>query len=193
MLIRFGETAPFYIFTSFVLSYAAQVDPSLLYTGLALASLVALAGMPISAHISDRVGRKRWFTAGTVLMAAFALPYFLLLQTKNPALVLTALIFSIGVCISWLYGPEAALIAEQFGPRLRYSGASLGYQLASIAAGGPAPFIGAYVLAHYNTSGGGFAGSSLASLLIALYIVLMSLVSLVAVQFLKEYAGKAVS
>ena len=190
-LIRFGETAPFYIFTSFLLSYAALVGPSLLYTGLALASLVALAGMPLSAHISDRVGRKRWFACGTVLMAAFALPYFLLLQTKNPALVLTALIFSIGVCISWLYGPEAALIAEQFGPRLRYSGASLGYQLASIAAGGPAPFIATYVLEHYSTAGGGFAGTSLASLLIALYIVLMSLVSLVSVQFLKEYAGKA--
>ena len=159
--------------------------------GYAAIGLAAPVGMPLSAHISDHVGRKRWFTSETVLMAAFALPYFLLLQTKNPALVLTALIFSIGVCISWLYGPEAALIAEQFSPRLRYSGASLGYQLASIAAGGPAPFIATHVLTHYKTANSGFAGSSLASLLIALYIVLMSLVSLVAVQFLKEYAGKA--
>jgi Na+/melibiose symporter-like transporter len=94
-LVRFGETAPFYIFTSFVLSYAIQVDPSLLYTGLAIASLVALVMMPVSAHISDRVGRKRWFTSGTILMAGFAFPYFLLLQTRNPALVLIALIFSI--------------------------------------------------------------------------------------------------
>lgn len=190
-LLRFGETAPFYIFTSFMLSYAVQVDASLLYTGLAFASLVAIAMMPISAHISDRVGRKRWFTLGTILMAAFAFPYFLLLQTKNPALVLIAVIFSIGICISWLYGPEAALIAEQFGPRLRYSGASLGYQLASIAAGGPAPFIATYILAHYKIAGGSFAASTPASLLIALYIVFMALVSLTAVQFFKEYAGKA--
>jgi MFS family permease len=189
-LVRFGETAPFYIFTSFVLSYATQVDPSLLYTGLAIASLVALVMMPVSAHISDRVGRKRWFTSGTILMAGFAFPYFLLLQTRNPALVLIALIFSIGICISWLYGPEAALIAEQFGPRLRYSGASLGYQLASIAAGGPAPFIATYVVTHYKI-GGGFAASTLAFLLIALYMACMSIVSLIAVQFLKEYSGKA--
>lgn len=190
-LVRFGETAPFYIFTSFVLSYAVQVDPNLLYSGLALASLVALVMMPISALISDRLGRKRWFTFGTILMAAFAFPYFLLLQTGDPALVLTALIFSIGICISWLYGPEAALIAEQFGPRLRYSGASLGYQLASIAAGGPAPIIATYVLAHNKIAGSGFALVLSSALLIALYLVSMSIVSLIAVQFLKEYSGKA--
>ncbi len=193
-LLRSGETAPFYIFTAFVLTYAVrvvQIDPSLLYTGLALASVVALVAMPAFALISDRVGRKRWFTLGTVLMAAFAFPYFMLLQTKNPALVLFALIFSVGICISWLYGPEAALIAERFAPRLRYSGASLGYQLASITAGGSAPIIATYVLANYKTIGGGFAAGAPAYLLIALYIVFMSIISCIAVQFLKEYAGKA--
>jgi MFS family permease len=190
-LVRSGETAPFYTFTTFVLSYAVRVDPSLLYTGLAFASLVALVAMPMFALISDRVGRKRWFALGTVLMAAFAFPYFLLLETKRPALVLFALIFSVGVCISWLYGPEAALIAERFGPRLRYSGASLGYQLASITAGGSAPIIATYVLAHYKTLGGGFAADAPPYLLIALYMICMSIVSCVAVQLLREYAGKA--
>ena len=193
-LLRSGETAPFYIFTTFVLSYAVQVmhmDPSLLYTGLVLASVVALVLMPTFALISDRVGRKRWFTLGTVLMAAFALPYFLLLQTQNPVLVLFALIFSVGICISWLYGPEAALIAERFSTRLRYSGASLGYQLASITAGGSAPIIATYVLANYKIIGGGFAAGAPAYLLIALYIIFMSIISFIAVQFLREYANKA--
>ena len=193
-LVRSGETAPFYIFTTFVLSYAVQVvqvDPSLLYTGLALASLVALIAMPTFALISDRVGRKRWFALGTVLMAAFAVPYFLLLQTKNPVLVLFALIFSVGICISWLYGPQAALIAERFGARLRFSGASLGYQLASITAGGSAPIIAAYVLAHYKTIGGGFAAGAPSYLLIAFYMIFMSIVSFIAVQLLREYANKA--
>ena len=193
-LLRSGETAPFYIFTTFTLSYAVQVvhvDSSLLYSGLALASVVALVAMPAFAFISDRVGRKRWFTLGTLLMAAFAFPYFLLLQTKNPLLVLFALIFSVGICISWLYGPEAALIAERFGPRLRYSGSSLGYQLASISAGGSAPIIATYVLANYKTIGGGFAAGAPSYLLIAFYIIFMSIVSFVAVQLLREYAGKA--
>lgn len=193
-LIRSGETAPFYIFTSFVLTYAVQVvklDINLLYTGLALSSVVALVSMPAFALISDRVGRKLWFAIGTILMAAFALPYFFLLQTRDPGLVLFALIFSVGICISWLYGPQAALIAEQFKTRLRYSGASLGYQLASITAGGSAPFIAAYLLANYKTFGGGFAAGAPSFLLIALYMISMSIISFIAVQFLKEYAGKA--
>ncbi len=189
-LLRSGETAPFYIFTTFMLSYAVQVDPSLLYTGLTLASIVALVLTPTFALLSDRVGRKRWFALGTILMAAFTFPYFLLLQTKMPMLVLFALIFSIGVCISWMYGPEAALIAERFSTRLRYSGTSLGYQLASVTAGGSTPIIATYILANYKTIGGGFAAGAPSYLLIALYMICMSIVSFVAVQFLKEYTGK---
>ena len=193
-LLRSGETAPFYLFTTFVLSYAVQVvqvDSSMLYSGLALSATVTLITIPVFALISDRVGRKRWFMLGTGLMAVIAFPYFFLLQTKNPVLILLALIISLGISISWLYGPEAALIAEQFGPRLRYSGASLSYQLASITAGGPAPIIATYVLANYKTAGGGFFADGPPYLLIVLYIILMAIVSCIAVLFLKEYANKA--
>jgi MFS family permease len=195
-LARSGETASFYIFTSFVLTYAVQavkMDLSAVYIGLAFSSLVGLALMPLFALISDHVGRKLWFTLGTILMAAFAFPYFLLMQTKNPLLQLLALIFSFGVCVSWLYGPEAALISERFSTRLRYSGASLGYQLASITAGGPAPIVATYLLANSKTFGGGFAAAAPPYTLIALYIILISTISLVAVQFLKEYTGKPVA
>ncbi len=194
ILLRSGETAPFYIFTTFAISYAvqvAQVSPGLLYTGLVLSAVLGFVSMPTFAYLSDRVGRKRWFATGTILMAAWAFPYFLLLQTKNPALVLFALIFSVGVPMSWLYGPEAALITEQFSTRLRYSGASLGYQLASITAGGIAPIFAGYVLANNKTIDGGIVAHDPPYLLIALYIILMSLVSLIAVLLLKkEYAGK---
>lgn len=194
VLARSGENAPFYIFTAFVLSYAVQVvnlDINLLYTGLILSSVLGFVAMPASALISDRVGRKVWFTLGTVVMAAFAFPYFQLMQTKNSVLVLVAMTLSVGFCISWLYGPEAALIAERFGTRLRYSGASLSYQLASITAGGPAPIIATYLLANYKTFAGGFAAGVPAYTLISLYIICMSIVSFVVVQFLREYTGKA--
>jgi MFS family permease len=195
-LLRSGENAPFYIFTAFVLSYAVQVvnlDANLLYIGLALSALLGLVSTPLFALISDHVGRKLWSALGLVLMAAFAFPYFLLLQTRNPLLVLCALIFSFGICVSWVYGPEAALISERFGTRLRYSGASLGYQLSSITAGGPAPLIATYLLANSKTFGGGVVAGVPSYVLIALYIILMSLVSLIAVRFLKEYAGKPVA
>lgn len=192
-LLRSGETAPFYIFTAFFLSYALQViqiDLNLFYLGLILASVVGVVAIPTFAWLSDRIGRKRWFALGSVLMAAFAFPYFLLLQTRQPVLVLFALIFSVGICISWLYGPEAALISERFAPRLRYSGASLGYQLASITAGGPAPIFATYVLANAQTVGGGFAAGTPPYVLIALYVICMALISLIAVQFLREYTGR---
>ncbi len=189
-LLRSGETAPFYIFTTFMLSYTAQdvkLDIRLLYTGFALSAVVGFFAIPTFALISDRVGRKLWFALGTILMAAFVFPYFLLLQTKNPVLVVCAFVFSIGICESWLYGPEAALISEQFETRLRYSGASLGYQLASVTAGGPAPIVAIYLLLHYKTFGGGFAAGRPSYVLIAIFIIFMSLLSFISVLLLKEH------
>jgi MFS family permease len=190
ILLRSGEQAPFYIFTTFVLSYGVAVlklDPTLFYIGITLTAIVSIVSMPTFSALSDRVGRKRWYLCGTIVMAIFALPYFLLLNTGNPLLIILALLISLGVCHAWLYGPQAALIAERFGTRIRYTGASLGYQLASITAGGPAPIVATYLLANSMHILPGVS----ATVLIAIYLAGMSLVSLCAVLFLKEYAGLA--
>lgn len=189
-LLRSGEQAPFYILTTFILSYGVKslgLSTNLLYTGIVIAAVIAFVTMPTFSLLSDRIGRKRWFLGGTVLMAAFAYPYFLLLGTKNPVVVVFAIAFSIGVCHAWLYGPEAALISERFGTKLRYSGASLGYQLASITAGGPAPIIATYLLANYKS----FAPGLPSYALIAFYIMGMCVISFLAVLGLREYANKA--
>lgn len=190
ILLRSGEQAPFYIFTTFVLSYGVAVlklDPTLFYIGIILTAFVCVISMPTFSALSDRIGRKRWYLCGTSVMAIFALPYFLLLNTGNPLLIILALLISLGVCHAWLYGPQAALIAERFGTRIRYTGASLGYQLASITAGGPAPIVATYLLANSMHILPGVP----ATVLIAIYLAGMSLVSLCAVLFLKEYAGSA--
>jgi MFS family permease len=190
ILLRSGEQAPFYIFTTFVLSYGVAVlklDPTLFYIGITLTAIVSIVSMPTFSALSDRVGRKRWYLCGTIVMAVFALPYFLLLNTGNPLLIILALLISLGICHAWLYGPQAALIAERFGARIRYTGASLGYQLASITAGGPAPIVATYLLANSIHILPGVSPT----VLIALYLAGMSLVSMFAVLFLKEYAGKA--
>lgn len=116
---------------------------------------------------------------GTVLMAAFAFPFFLLLQTGQPVIVIIAMAFAIGICHAWLYGPQAAFISEHFGTKLRYSGASLGYQLASLTAGGPAPIIATLLLANYHSY-----------VPIALYIIIMAAISFFSALALKEYASK---
>ena len=190
-LLRSAEQAPFYIFTTFLLAYgvnALKLSLNLLYVGLIVTAVVSLVTMPTFGAVSDRVGRKRWYMIGAVLMAAFAFPYFLLLQTKNPVVVILAIVFSVSIFHDWLYGPQAALISERFGTKLRYTGASLGYQLASITAGGPAPIIATYLLANSKA----FLGAGPPSYtLIALYIIFMGVVSFVSTALLREYAGRA--
>ena len=190
-LVRSAEQAPFYIFTTFILAYgvaALKLPLNWLYVGLIVTALVSLVTLPTFGALSDRVGRKRWYMFGAVLIAVFAYPYFLLLQTRNPVIVVIAIVLSVSVCHDWMYGPQAALIAERFGTKLRYSGASLGYQLASVTAGGPAPIIATLLVANSTAILG--AGVPTYTL-VALYIIFMAIVSFVSTALLREYAGKA--
>ena len=190
-LLRSAEQAPFYIFTTFLLAYGVKVlklSTNLLYAGLVITAIISFVMMPTYSAISDRVGRKRWYMIGCVLMAAFAFPYFFLLQTKMSVIIVIAIVLSISFFHDWLYGPQAALISERFGTSLRYSGASLGYQLASVTAGGPAPIIATYLVANSKTIIGPTAPSYT---LIACFIIFMAVVSFISTALLREYSGKA--
>lgn len=189
-LIRTGEQAPFYIFTTFALSYGMQVlhlDATLLYISMIAAAGVSFVAMPCFGALSDRVGRRRTTICGALAMMLYAFPYFLLLNTGIPVLVIAALALALGFPHACLYGPQAALIAERFPTRLRYTGASLGYQLASIIAGGPAPIIATYLLTRSSSQ----SPAASAWTLIALFIIATGLITLLAVLPLKEYAGRA--
>ncbi|MBO0851454.1 MAG: MFS transporter, partial [Pseudonocardia sp.] len=112
-----------------------------------------LISIPVFGYLSDRFGRRLVYGIGIVGTALFAFPYFLLLDTKVGGLVLLAIVLSL-VFHDLQYGPQAALIAESFGTNLRYSGAGMGYQLASVIAGGPAPLIAAWILEATGSSTG---------------------------------------
>jgi len=153
-LIRTGQQAPFYIFVTFVLTYATRtlgMSNQAVLNDVLLYSFVSLFTVPLWGYMSDLIGRKRMYVIGAVAMLLFVWPYFALLDTRAPTLVLLAIVAS-AVVHDMQYGPQAAFIAEAFTPRLRYSGASLGYQLASVTAGGPAPLIAVALLAQYNSS-----------------------------------------
>jgi len=188
-LLRSGDQAPFYLFTSFVVSYGVgtlKLAPELLYVSLSIAALIEVPLMPIFGMLSDRLGHKRSYLLGCAITACLILPYFWLLNTRNTALVMLAIILSLAICHASLYSPQAALIAERFSTRIRYTGASLGFQLSSLTAGGPAPMIATYLLINQARLAPGIP----ASILIVSYVIAMTIVSFISVLPLKEYAGQ---
>ncbi len=146
-----------------------------------VAACVSFVTIPLSGHISDRIGRRKMYLIGVVSIGLFGFLYFGMIDTAIPSAVFIAIVLSL-IPHNIQYGPQAALIAESFTPRLRYSGASLGYQLASIIAGGPAPIIATALFAHYQT---GYA--------IAIFIAACAVISLVAASFMPDYTGQDIS
>ena len=152
--VRMSEQAPFYLFVTFVLSYGTDhlgLSQDSLLNDVLIAAALGLVSIPLFGHLSDWIGRRRMYGIGIVCTAAFAFPYYGLLNTKSSGLLLLAIVLSL-VFHDMQYGPQAALIAESFGPATRYSGAGLGYQLASLIAGGPAPLIAAAIVDATNSS-----------------------------------------
>jgi MFS family permease len=152
--VRMSEQAPFYLFITFVLTYGTKkldlAEGDLLGYTMAAAAL-GLVSVPLFGWLSDRIGRRLMYGIGIVCTALFAFPYFGLLNTKVAWLVLVAIVVSL-IFHDMQYGPQAALIAERFGANVRYSGASIGYQLASVIAGGPAPLIATQILRSTGSS-----------------------------------------
>jgi uncharacterized membrane protein YeiB len=118
------------------------------------------------------------YIIGCIFSAVYGFVYFALLDTRSPTLIFVAVALSL-LPVMTLYGPQAALIAESFAPRLRYSGAGIGYQLASIVAGGPAPFVATALLAVY---GSGY--------MVAMYILACCVISIVCVALLQDHTNK---
>ena len=168
------------MFTAFALQYGHDelgFSKSFLLGAVMTAAFIELFTTPFFGWLSDRVGRRPVYGTGIILTACWALPYFALLSTGIPAVVFITIALSL-IPHDLQYGPQAALIAETFPTRVRYSGAGLGYQLSSVVAGGPAPLIAAALLAAYG------AGS------IGVYLVGCALVSMVALMLLPAAPGR---
>jgi MFS family permease len=152
--VRMAEQAPFYLFITFVLAYGTEelkLERASLLDDVLIAAAIGFVSVPFFGFLSDVVGRRLVYGIGIVAMAVFAFPYYGLLNTRDSGLVLLAIVLSL-VIHDVMYGPQAALISETFGTGVRYSGAGLGYQLASVIAGGPAPLIAAAILARTGSS-----------------------------------------
>lgn len=154
-LARSGQQAPFYVFTAFILDYGTRIlgqDRQTMLTMVMAASCLMLMSVPFWAHVSDRIGRRRMMLIGAAAMIPFPFIYFSLLDTGVVWLMALAIMLSLPVH-DMQYGPQAAFIAESFPANVRYSGASLGYQLASITSGGPAPLMALWLFETTRSSG----------------------------------------
>src|SRR5215467_2975207 len=160
-LVRMGQMAPIFVYIAFVFPYGMQVvhlSRDFILVVLLIGSFMSFFTIPLSGYLSDRFGRRRVYIFGAAATGLFAFLYYAMLNSAVPGLVILATIIAF-FFHDLMWGPLAALTAEVFPPRLRYSGASMGFQLAAVVAGGPAPMIATALLA---ATGSGYA--------IALYI-----------------------
>jgi len=176
-LMRTGQQAPFYLFTTFLVAYGTgtlHLSKNFLFNSVLAAAALSLFTTPLFGYLSDRIGRKRMYLIGAMAMLLFAFPYYWMINSASPAIIVVAVMLSLAVH-DMQYGPQAAFIAESFPANMRYTGSSLGYQLASITSGGPAPLIATWLLHEYGTSAA-----------ISAYLAIIAGISFVSASFLPD-------
>jgi MFS transporter, MHS family, shikimate and dehydroshikimate transport protein len=177
MGMRIAENGTFYILTAFVLTYVVEevgLEQGVGLRGVIIAAAIGLATIPFFGALSDRVGRRPVYLFGAVFSLLFAFPFFWLLNTGIEPLIWLAIVLGVNLGHDSMYGPQAAYFSELFGTRVRYSGASLGYQLASVLAGGLSPLIAVALLASYGYTA------------VAVYMAFMALITVISVLLASE-------
>jgi metabolite-proton symporter len=173
---RLAENGLGFLFPVFALNYMTQqlgLSKTMVLQGNMLAYAVMLVTLPLFSMLSDKIGRRPVYLFGALFSAAFAVPFFLLVNTQSQPLIWLALVLGISVGVGAMFGPQAAYFAELFGTRLRYSGFAFARELGSILAGGPAPFVAKLLLIWAAGQPWGVAG----------YMIAMALITAIAVYY----------
>lgn len=176
---RFAENGLFYIYATFSLVYVTTIlkMPRMsILTAILVAAFIESFTIHLFGYLSDLWGRRPVYIGGAVFSGIWAFPLFFLLDMKSPEYMILAIAAGMAIGHSAMYDPQAAFMSELFSTRVRYSGASLGYQLASIFAGGVSPLIATYLL---KQSGGNPTP-------IAWYMIGLAAITVVSVFLAKE-------
>ena len=176
---RFAENGFFYIYATFVLAYATQalhMNRQDILNGVLIAAAVETFTIPAFGALSDRLGRRPIYIFGAVFSALMSFPLFMLLATKNPQLSWVAIVLGLAIGHAAMYGPQASFLSELFGTKVRYSGVSLGYNLASIFAGALSPLIATGLMTAYAPE----------TWPISVYMIVLALITIVSVYFAAE-------
>lgn len=178
------ETAPFYIFGTFIVSYATSqlgFTRTATLNAVTIATIVTTILIPIMGRLSDKIGRKKLYVGGTILMMLYAFPYFWLLHQGSVALLIVATILGLGIIWAPITAVLGTMFSEIFKSNVRYTGITLGYQIGAAVAGGTAPLVATALLATFNDS----------YVPVALYIILTAAISLIAVATVRDRKNEA--
>ena len=151
--LKICEVAWVYILTVFVIVYGTStlgLSKSLILNGVLLGAALEVAFIPFFGWLSDKLGRKTMYYLGTFFIIFAVYPLFLALETKDPVIIVSAIAACMVLGHGPMYGPQAAFLPELFGTKVRYSGASLGCQVAAGIGGGLAPMLATWLLALYG-------------------------------------------
>jgi MFS transporter, MHS family, shikimate and dehydroshikimate transport protein len=176
---RFAENGFFYIYATFVLAYATQslgMNKQDMLNGVLIGAAIETFTIPAFGALSDRVGRRPVYIFGAVFSALMSFPLFTLLATRNPQYAWIAIVLGLAIGHAAMYGPQASFLSELFGTKVRYSGVSLGYNLASIFAGALSPLIATGLMTAYAP----------ATWPISLYMIALAIITIVSVYFATE-------
>lgn len=175
---KFVETAPFYIFSTFIISYATiqlEFSRTVTLTAVMIASVITSMLIPVMGALSDKIGRKKLYVTGTLAMIAFIFPYFWMINQGSILLLMTATIIGLGIIWAPITAVLGTFFSEIFAPEIRYTGVTLGYQIGAALAGGTAPLIAVAFLSYYESYTP-----------IAIYIMFTGVVSLIAISCAKH-------
>lgn len=175
---KFIETAPFYIFSTFIVSYATinlGFSRTVTLAAVMVASVITSLLIPVMGALSDKVGRKKLYVFGTVVMIAYMFPYFWMVNQGSVVLLFTATILGLGIIWAPITAVLGTFFSEIFAPEIRYTGVTLGYQIGAALAGGTAPLIAISLLSYYESY-----------VPIAIYIMFTGVISLVAISFARN-------
>ncbi|PLS17471.1 MFS transporter [Bacillus sp. M6-12] len=173
------QNAVFYIYTVFVLSYIVgtlNMDRSVGLNAVMISSVIGLGTLPLWSYLSDKIGRKPVYLFGTIASTLFVFPFFWLMNTGSVIFITIGIVIGLNVLHDAVYGPQAVYYSELFGTKVRLSGASIGYQIGAILAGGFSPIIATWLLAEFDGK----------SWPICLYLIALGVLSIISTLFARE-------
>jgi len=173
------ETAPFYIFGTFIVSYATNnlgFSQTTTLNTVMFATIITTILIPVMGYLSDRIGRKKLYVGGTILMLLYAFPYFWLLHQESVFLLVVATVIGIGIIWAPITAVLGTMFSEIFSAEVRYTGISLGYQIGAAVAGGTAPLVATALLIRFNDS----------YIPVAIYMMFTAVISLIAIWNVKD-------